>query len=226
MSAAETNIATIPMPLPHPLVTEEKVRGAIAGSLTGIAATGLNILGVTVLGLSAPVSMALMHYLFGSTMAYILDILIAKYFFHGVHVSYSDIGTRAAWMLYSLTERFFFRFIVTVIIEALTAVAILEALIVMFDRYEYFSEGRAREIRNITLAAVVSAFVYVIFGNVIRYDWAYNENEQPLMNIIVMVWLALTVLVFSRGTNVTDVIAPQKPEPRSSSDAAYTVAAL
>ena len=205
-----TTIATIPMPLPHPLVTEEKVRGAIAGSLTGIVGTGMYIFGVTAMGLSAPVSLTLMHYVFGSAMSYVLDIMIAKYFFHGVHVSYSDIWTRAVWLLSSLKERFFLRFIITVIIEALTALAMFHAFIDMFDRYEYFSKGIARDVRNLVIAAFIGAFVYVVFGNVIRYDWAYNENEQPLMNIIMMVWLALSVLVFSRGTTFR-VVHDTKP---------------
>ena len=162
-------------------VTTEKVRGLVAGAVVGTTAMGMNALGVTALGLSAPVSMVLMLHVFGGAFAYVIDILFAKREFGGVRVSYTDLGLRAKWLLRSFGNRIFFRFIMSIIIETLTAVAMLDALIMATDHYQVLNATpRQRNMRNLGLVVIIGFVIYALFGSVLRYDWAYNETEQPL----------------------------------------------
>lgn len=201
-----SRLSHTPVPLDTPLVTEEKIRGAFSSAIAGSISTGLNVFGVTVLGLNAPLSLIVMYYIFGGFVAYICDIIIAKYKFHGVHVPYTELGPRFMWLLSSFTDRFFVRFVVSIVIEALTAVALLDAVIITFDHYGIWTEGRARTWRNLLLAVAVAAFIYVLFGNVLRYDWSLSETEHHTLNIVVMVWVAMAILVFARGTTVESLI--------------------
>lgn len=204
-------LSQTPVSIETPLITEEKIRGALSSAATGVVTTTMNIFGVTVLGLSAPMSLLIMYYILGGIVAYILDVLFAKYKFHGVHIPYTHLGPRFMWMLSSLLDRFLLRFVVTIIIEALTAVAMLDTLIMVFDKYKVWDHGRAKTIRNLGLAVGVAAIIYILFGNVLRYDWAFNETEQPMFNMVVMMWVALTILVYCRGSNTHENNAMNTP---------------
>ena len=176
-------------------LTVEKLRGAVSAVLGGTAASSLTIYGVLGLGLSAPVSVMLFTYAFGGVLGYSLDILLAKRDFAEVAVPYTHLGARARWLLRSFGRRYFFRFIVTLIIETLTSLAMLGALVRAMDAHRLLlGWGRARD----AVAAVAVAFVnFWLFGNVLRFDWAYRESEHPVLNVVVLMWMTLAMLVFA-----------------------------
>ena len=39
--------------------------------------------------------------------------------------------------------------------------------------------------------------VFLLFGNVLRFDWAYSEVDDDGMNMLVLAWVAVTVAIFS-----------------------------
>ena len=186
------------------LFTVEKVRGAIAGIITGTAASGLNWVGIGTLGLSTPASAVLFQYLFGGVLGYSLDIVLAKREFvdaatqQPVELPYAAVGQRLMWLLGSFVGPTFFRFVVTLIIETLTGIAIMQAVLEHLDRRKLWAEpaGR-RRVRDAAVAIAVAVAVFVLFGNILRFDWAYNETAHPLLNMVVLMWMALSMLSFS-----------------------------
>lgn len=177
------------------LFTGEKVRGAGMSVVSGTTAMLLNAFGIAVLGLNPLVSTALFGHVIGSLLSYSLDILFAKKDFGLVPLPYSAFLKRAGWLLRSFRKRFFYRYLITVLIETLTSLLILGALIAWMDRHRV---GTAYPAMRDTLAAVAAVvFVFVLFGNVLRFDWAYCEVEQPLLTMVVLAWVAITVALFA-----------------------------
>ena len=197
------------------LLTIEKVRGALAGVISGGSAMSLNIAGVWLLGLSTPVSTLLFGYLAGGIVGYVVDIMIAKRDFAmtpggtPTPLAYDAWVERAGWMIRSFAHRHFFRFIVTIVIETLTGLAMLDAAIRAMDRYDLLREWK---LRNILAAIVIGSANFVLFGSVLRYDWAYKEVEQPLLNVVVLMWMTITMLVFAVAAGASQ---PQ-PQPHAS----------
>lgn len=198
------------VPVASALLTEEKIRGAVGGTLATIVSTAFNLFGVLVMGLSAPVSAFLFYYMFGGFVAYGIDVIIAKRDFTNhpgspfgkppAPVPYSDLKTRFKWLYRSLYSRHFFRFAVTILIETMTGVAMLQAAIMWMDDIGFYTDHE--KLRNVTAAIVIAAANFVLFGAVLRFDWAYNESENQLLNIVVLMWLAIVLIIFAFGSQV------------------------
>lgn len=189
MSARLSKLLTV-----EGLMTGEKMRGAVTSAVSGTTATALTILGVTVMGLSATTSATLFQFVLGSLLSYSLDILFAKARFGGATVPYTALGRRFRWLAGSLVHRPFFRFGITLIIETITGVALLKAAIRTMNRRRFMPNWK---LRDAAAAVVVSVAVFLLFGNILRFDWAYSEADQPVLNIVVLMWMALALLAYS-----------------------------
>lgn len=195
----------------HPFITprnvfsNEKIRGAITSVVSGGVSGGMNALGVSVLNLSAPMSALVMLYIFGSIFGYSVDIMFAKKHFtikrgyrgtkpYSGPVPYTDIGTRALWLLASVIDKHFFRFVITVIIDTLIGIAILQALIKYANDKEFLMDFA---FRDMFIAGAVSVFTFFLYNNVLRFDWAYNDQESPLMNVLILMWVAIVLMIYA-----------------------------
>ena len=213
---------------PSHAFSSEKIRGAISSVVSGGVSGLMNLLGVTVFGLNAPLSAFFFLYLFGSVFGYTMDILFAKaYFtikegnasekpFHG-RVSYTDFRTRVLWLLRSFIDKHFFRFVITVIIDTLIGIAILQALI------DYMNDRRVLmdfAYRDMLLAGGVSIFTFFLYNNVLRFDWAYSDTESPLMNVLVLMWVGIVLLVFAVAYSLRKERGPSSDKKEQ--DVGYT----
>ena len=141
-------------------------------------------------------------YVFGNIILYSFDILFAKEKFnlatykgtspfYGV-VPYTDIQTRLKWLGQSLYQKYIFRFLATVILDTIIGLSLLRFTIDKLDQFEIFKTWKYR---NIIVATIVSAITYLHYLSTLRFKWAYEYKEQPIMNILVMVWLTLAILI-------------------------------
>jgi len=141
-------------------------------------------------------------YVFGNIILYSFDILFAKEKFnlatykgtspfYGV-IPYTDIQTRLKWLGESLYQKYIFRFLATVILDTIIGLSLLRFTIDKLDQSEILKTWKYR---NIIVATIVSAITYLLYLSTLRFKWAYEYKEQPIMNILVMVWLTLAILI-------------------------------
>lgn len=141
-------------------------------------------------------------YVVGNIILYSFDILFAKEKFnlatykgtspfYGV-VPYTDVQTRLKWLGESLYQKYIFRFLATVILDTIIGLSLLRFTIDKLDEFEILKTWKYR---NIIVATVVSAITYLLYLSTLRFKWAYEYKEQPMMNILVMVWLTLAILI-------------------------------
>lgn len=176
------------------MLSPEKLRGAVTSFVSGSTSSGLIVFGTSVLGLSAPISVVLFGYLFGSVFGYALDIVFAKRDFGHVPLPYDAFAARLKWLARSFAHRHFFRFAVTIVIETLTTLAMLGAVVRAMDANGVLSGWALRD----SVVAIAVAFAnFWLFGNVLRFDRAYREDENQVLNVVVLLWMTLSMLVFA-----------------------------
>ena len=177
--------------------TGEKFRGAVTSILTGSLAGGLNLLGVS-LGMNPIVSASLFLYLVGNVLGYTFDILFAKQMFilpgESIEkmVPYTAFGPRLTWLMYSFFSKKFYRFIITVLIDTLIGLAVLKAALDFVNRRKWLMNWNQRDA---FLAICVAIFTYLIYNNILRFDWAYRDTEEPFMILVVLMWISLVLML-------------------------------
>lgn len=192
--------------LQHP-----KVRGALTTVFSGSAAGLMNLLGVS-FGLSAQTSTVLSFYIFGSILAYTVDILFAKKYFapHGggplTIIPYKEIRQRFGWLIDSFATKYFFRFTITVLIDTLIGLTLLSALLKYMDKYDIHFRWR-----DTIVAGFVAIFTFVLYNNALRFDWAYAHGDDKLLNTMVLMWTTIIIMLFSLGYNAESETAIPPP---------------
>ena len=198
----------------HPF-TGEKLRGMLASAAASVLGNLLNVFGQSVLGLNPLLSTTLFLQGGASFVGYILDILFAKSSFSGRAVPYSDLATRTRWLVKSFISSPFMKYVVTVIIDTLIMVELLKTILDFLDAKEI-----RFKFRNEVCAAVVSVLTFILYVNAMRFNWAYVDSENVLINVLMLAWLALTMMIFcvsrnmrnSRNVLITPIITSNNNE--------------
>ena len=193
----------------------EKLRGAVTAWTTAIAANSLNMLGAS-LGMNPQLSSVLFLSLFGGLLNYALDILFAKeVFMVGGKVGpvpYGDLSTRFAWLLASLSQKYFFRYIITLLIDSIIFVAIFR-FVKMSVTYKQLVPQKNKVV-ELLVAGGISLFTFVLYMNVLRFDWAYSHENNPILNMLVIIWLTIVVLVYVRTSTINAEVDASKDDSR------------
>jgi hypothetical protein len=136
----------------------------------------------------------------GNFLGYSGDVLIAKQCFEAfngdeyVRVRYDqwDIEKRFVWYLQSLVSNVFMKFVFTVIIDILTTITLLDIARVIFDKLNIKFKWR-----DILIAATIPALIFILFGNELRFRYAYSKEDDFLVHLIVVAWAVLALMIYN-----------------------------
>lgn len=173
----------------YDLFTGEKARGAVASIISGIVANGVNTWLILV-GVDAMVSTAIVLQLFGNVLTYTLDVMIAKREFYGEPVSYLDLGKRFSWFLRSLVGPPIHKFVVAALIEASIVYIGLKGAREFCDSHDIVFR-----LRDPILAALIASLTFVLFMNILRFNWVLEERQSLIMDVVILAWMGVSVLV-------------------------------
>lgn len=203
--------------------SSEKYRGA----LTSVASSGISsaTLALLIMTGSPPVASAVIGTLFGNVLSYSFDIVFAKRAFKlpktsgEVDVPYSDLWRRMTLLGSSFLSRMFHRFVILTIIETITIFAMTRLFIRLLDDHAILVKtDRQRRWRDTAITLLSALAVFITFGNVMRFDWAYNMNIRTsdrhldiLITSVVLAWMAISVLVICASS-----MPPPNPKPQGS----------
>lgn len=180
---------------------DPKVRGVFTTILSGSSSSALHLASIS-LGLPSILSTIVTFYIFGSIIAYVLDILFAKQEFlikgksdaqkRLVSIPYSEIKFRFIWLLKSFMSKTFYKFLVTILIDTLIGIAILSALLRALNRAKIYFP-----LRDTIVAGLVALATFILYNNVLRFDWAYKDKVDPVVDMLVLTWASLVILIFA-----------------------------
>jgi hypothetical protein len=193
----------------------EKWRGLFMSMISNVVANGLNLTLTSVFGLPIVASTVFSLQIFNSIFGYVLDILFAKRSFrvrnyngmgeYNGPVPYRDLRTRGLWLLRSLVSKQFFRYVITIIIDVVLTVLVLKWAIRELDARNVLMDWKYRNLLVAVTIAIVSFFLYI---NVLRFEWAYMDDDQPMFNLIVMMWVTIVVALYAATTDLP-LVAPK-----------------
>lgn len=173
-----------------------KMRGALTTVASGTLSGVFNSIAIRI-GVPELTSAIVSLYIIGNVLAYAFDILFAKNTFVAKDgkiktISYTDYIFRLQWLLRSFFTPVFYRFFVTIIIDTIIAMSILIKVLDTMDRKNIHFW-----MRDSIIAALVAIFTFILYNNVLRFDWAYNNDTDPLMDMLVLMWCSLVLMIFS-----------------------------
>lgn len=181
------------------LVVNEKTRGALLSIVSGVTSGALTFAGVKA-GLSAQTSATIFLYGVGSFATYIADILFAKKMFRNaagdtVEVPYSNLKERFQYLMLSFMSHKLLRFIVTVVLDTLIGIALLRAAIKFMNENKFLMNFKYRD--TVT-SVLIATLTFVLYVNVLRFDWAYSDDEGTLVvDVLVHMWLTVVLVIFA-----------------------------
>ena len=185
----------------------EKSRGIIGYILAIIFANTINIILSNTTTLTIEQSTFISMYLIGSFIVYTSDIIIAKdcFYIDGKMncLDHFDIQNRFKWYIHSLIDKYFFRFLLTVIIDTIIGISILKYTIKTFDDIKFLSKWKYR---NHLIVFIIAIATYILYLSTLRFDWAYNEKENIMLNILVIAWVSLAILISSNTIYISSPV--------------------
>lgn len=184
------------------LFTGEKARGALASCISGILANAANAGLIIGFGVNPMLSTALVLQLGGNLLTYMLDIVIAKRLFGGIEIPYTEVCARFKFFALSLLGPMLHKFVVASIIEAAIVYVALNRAIRACDH-----RGIHFPLRDPILAGIIASITFILFMNILRFNWVYEENDSMLMNCVILSWMGLSSLI------VLLVVTPVSTQP-------------
>lgn len=209
----------------------ERFRGLVMSAISGVTANLLNFAGMKYLGLSVQVSSVLFLQVLGNILGYVLDILFAKRTFkirnyrgsgnvYDGPLPYRDVVSRFKWLVRSFISKQFYRFLVTVIIDTLVSLALLNWSIKAMDAKHILTDFKYR---NFALASLIAVGTFFLYVNILRFDWAYSDDDMPIFNVIILMWVTLVLMLYAVTYNPTASPAKLKPAAQASDQEAQGV---
>jgi len=179
----------------------EKLRGFVTSIVSASVAGGFKVIG-TNLGMDPTLSSLLFVYLLGNSVAYVGDIMFAKERFgpkdgggKETHIPYSAYMQRFMWLLHSFTDKYFYRFVVTVVVDTLVGIALIRASIDFLDDHEVLTDFKWRDLFVTGLVSVITFFLYT---NVLRFDWAYRSDTDVTTDMVILIGMVVILMVFAQ----------------------------
>lgn len=175
----------------------EKIIGTVVSILVGLVSTGILFLAQTT---GASVETAVIYAsLFGNFIGYSGDVLVAKQCFDDWNgedytlVKYDqwDVQKRFVWYVKSLISKSFVRFVLTVVIDIIVSLALIDLLTQLLDDL-----GIKFGIRDAVLSGLISMFTFQVFVNEIRFNYAYNRSDNFTQDLIVFAWASILIVIY------------------------------
>ena len=180
------------------LLYGEQYKGLLASLGSGSIASILNLTLTTMFKWNIQSSTFLSMYVIGNLLTYSFDILFAKEHFYdaklGKNIAYkfNDFTPKIKWLIKSFVDKYFMRYFLTVMIDSIIGLAILKWTIKTLDDYNIYKDNK---FRDVIAAILVSVFCFVLYLNALRFNWAYTNNDDPIINMLVLIWFTLALLI-------------------------------
>ena len=185
----------------------DQFKGMLASFCSGTIANTLNYILSTGFKWSIQSSTFLSLYIVGNLFAYIFDILFAKSHFwdsklnKNIFLPFTAFTPKFKWLLKSFIDKYFMKFFITVMIDSIIGVALLKYTIKQLNHYNILTTYKHRDL---IVAAIVSAFTFVLYLNPLRFNWAYHNDENPVLNMIIIVWFTISLLIMVKFDELKD----------------------
>ena len=125
-------------------------------------------------------------FIVANLISYSADILLAKANFDGKNVPISDFNFRLRYLLSKLASYQIVKFFVLVAIDVKIVKTLYEKIIAYLD-----SKKINFQYRNQLLLFALTSFTFLLYGNVLRFKWVYDDEPNLIMDTLMFTWLTV-----------------------------------
>ena len=125
-------------------------------------------------------------------MVYFTDILFIQEKFNETTLT-SIPKTLTEKLKYSIDKNIIYKFIVIVGISTIINSSLYNYIVLNMNERNLFSNKKV--LRNSIVQLLVNVFTTISYMNIIKFKWAYINNEDPVLNIIIISWFSLSILI-------------------------------
>jgi hypothetical protein len=191
------------------LLYGEQFKGLLASIGSGTISSSLNYILTTAFKMNIHTSTFISMYLIGNLLTYCFDILFAKEHFYdsvlkkNIAYEFGAFSKKFSWLIKSFSDKYFLRFFVTVMIDSIIGLAILKWVIRTLDDNFILTNKKYIKYRNIVVAILVSVFTFILYLNALRFNWAYSNDNNPIMNLLILIWFTMSLLIVVKFDDLT-----------------------
>jgi hypothetical protein len=139
----------------------------------------------------------LITFFVANIISYSFDILLAKDNFGGVRISIYDTKARLTYLIKHLFGYQIIKFFMIVCIDIIMVNTIFRKCRDFLDEKEIFFKNRDQ-----ILMFLITTLTFVIYGNLLRFEWVYKEKTPFTLDVLIMAWLSIIFLLNIR-TEIT-----------------------
>lgn len=133
-------------------------------------------------------------FVIGNILSYSFDIIFAKQIFNKEVIRYTDFRYRFTYLMNSYMSKKFVKFVLTVIIDVILIETIYNEVIKYLDKYKINFIYR-----DSIIAGTISLGTFLLFINSIRFNWAYADDDNLLIDIMMYIWFGLSILIYFKS---------------------------
>jgi|TARA_B110000259_G_scaffold54980_1_gene64757 hypothetical protein len=184
------------------LLKNEKNMGKLTSITSVIIANILNYILNIGFGINIQESSGISLYLIGNILGYVLDLLFAKKKLYLIDKNgnpklIDNFNDKIKFVLLSFVDKYFIKYVILCVIDAIIGLILLKYCIEILDENKILLNFKYR---NLIVALLIPTVTYFLYVNNLRFDWAYEYNENFLLNVLMYVWLTI-VLLFAVNIN-------------------------
>lgn len=101
------------------------------------------------------------------------------------------------------------KFVFTVVIDIITTITILDICRSIFDRINIKFKWR-----DTLIAIIIPALIFLLFGNELRFRYAYSKEDDFVVHFIVVAWAVLSLMIYNLKTVLITRLGSQAHVPQ------------
>lgn len=129
-------------------------------------------------------------FIIANLLSYSLDILLAKDNFGGVRVSLYDQSFRLKYLMRKFFTYQLVKFFIVICIDLIIVNSV-------FKRAKKFLDEKDIKFKNRDqiVMFLLTTFSFILYGNMLRFEWVYVEKTNLTLDVLLMSWLSILFFI-------------------------------
>lgn len=129
-------------------------------------------------------------FIVANILSYSFDILLAKDNFNGTRIALDDVQFRVNYLLSHIFSYQMIKFFIIIAIDLIIVNSV-------FIRMRKFLDEKDIKFKNRDqlLMFTLTTLSFLLYGNMLRFKWAYVENNSLILDVLMMAWLSILFFI-------------------------------
>jgi len=132
----------------------------------------------------------LITFIIANLLSYSFDILLAKDNFGGQRISIYDQSFRFKYLLKNFFTYQIIKFFIVICIDIIIVNSVFRRVRKFLDEKDIKFKNRDQ-----ILMFLLTTFSFILYGNMLRFEWVYVEKTNLTLDVLLMAWLSILFFI-------------------------------